>query len=94
MSDKNRFSDSSAKSYSQALYELASEEKKLNESLDFLLTIRCFLHYLSKRSNNKLSFEYQKIIAEKIGEIKELPTKEIIKHTTENALNFFKKLKN
>jgi len=35
-----------------------------------------------------------KIIAEKIGEIKELPTKEIIKHTTQNALNFFKKLKN
>ena len=31
MSDKNRFSDSSAKSYSQALYELASEEKKLND---------------------------------------------------------------
>ena len=31
MSDKNRFSDSSAKSYSQALYELAIEEKKLNE---------------------------------------------------------------
>ena len=31
MSDKNRFSDSSAKSYSQALYELASEEKNSNE---------------------------------------------------------------
>ena len=31
MSDKNRFSDSSAKSYSQALYELASEEKNLND---------------------------------------------------------------
>ena len=31
MSDKNRFSDSSAKSYSQALYELATEEKKLND---------------------------------------------------------------
>jgi len=30
LSDKNRFSDSSAKSYSQALYELASEEKILN----------------------------------------------------------------
>ncbi len=30
MSDKNRFSDSSAKSYSQALYELAFEEKNLN----------------------------------------------------------------
>ena len=29
MSNKNRFSDSSAKSYSQALYELAFEEKNL-----------------------------------------------------------------
>ena len=31
MSGKNRFSDSSAKSYSQALYELAVEEKNLND---------------------------------------------------------------
>ena len=31
MSNKNRFSDSSAKSYSQALYELAFEEKNLND---------------------------------------------------------------
>jgi F-type H+-transporting ATPase subunit delta len=31
LSDKNRFSDSSAKSYSQALYEIASEEKKLKD---------------------------------------------------------------
>ena len=31
MSNKNRFSDSSAKSYSQALYELAVEEKNLND---------------------------------------------------------------
>jgi len=31
LSNKNRFSDSSAKSYSQALYELASEEKNLND---------------------------------------------------------------
>ena len=31
MSDKNRFSDSSVKSYSQALYELAFEEKNLND---------------------------------------------------------------
>ncbi len=31
MSDKNRFSDSSAKSYSQALYELAFEEKNLSD---------------------------------------------------------------
>ena len=31
MSNKNRFSDSSAKSYSQALYDLAVEEKNLND---------------------------------------------------------------
>ena len=39
MSDKNRFSDSSAKSYSQALYELASEEKKLNEVEEHTISI-------------------------------------------------------
>ena len=39
MSDKNRFSDSSAKSYSQALYELASEEKKLNDVEDHVVSI-------------------------------------------------------
>ena len=31
MSNKNSFSDASAKSYSQALYELASEENSLKE---------------------------------------------------------------
>ena len=31
MSNKNTFSDSAAKSYSQALYELANEEKSLSE---------------------------------------------------------------
>ena len=31
MSSKNKFSDSSAKSYSQALYELSFEEKNLND---------------------------------------------------------------
>ena len=39
MSDKNRFSDSSAKSYSQALYELASEEKKLNDVEEHTISI-------------------------------------------------------
>ena len=39
MSDKNRFSDSSAKSYSQALYELAFEEKKLNEVEEHTISI-------------------------------------------------------
>ena len=39
MSDKNRFSDSSAKSYSQALYELAVEEKKLNDVEEHIISI-------------------------------------------------------
>jgi len=39
LSDKNRFSDSSAKSYSQALYELASEEKKLNDIEEHTISI-------------------------------------------------------
>ena len=39
MSDKNRFSDSSAKSYSQALYELATEEKKLNDVEEHAISI-------------------------------------------------------
>ena len=39
MSDKNRFSDSTAKSYSQALYELASEEKKLSDVEEHVVSI-------------------------------------------------------
>jgi len=39
LSDKNRFSDTSAKSYSQALYELASEEKKLNDVEEHVVLI-------------------------------------------------------
>ena len=39
MSGKNRFSDSSAKSYSQALYELSFEEKKLKEVEDHTTSI-------------------------------------------------------
>ena len=39
MSDKNRFSDSSAKSYSQAFYELALEEKNLNDVEDHAVSI-------------------------------------------------------
>ena len=39
MSDKNRLSDSSAKSYSQALYELAYEEKKLKDVEEHTISI-------------------------------------------------------
>jgi len=39
LSNKNRFSDSSAKSYSQALYELASEEKILNDVEEHVISL-------------------------------------------------------
>ena len=48
MSDKNKFSDSSAKSYSQALYELADEEKKLNEVEEHTISILKLIY----KSNN------------------------------------------
>jgi len=48
----------------------SNEKKKIQSSLEFLLTIRCFLHYKSKRQNDKLSFDYQKIIASKLNKKK------------------------
>ena len=59
MSEKNRFSDSSAKSYSQALYELASEEKNLKDveenivSLIKLISISKDFNLLIKDPTNK-----------------------------------------
>ena len=41
------------------------EKKKITKALDFLLTLRCFTHYISQRQNDKLTFDLQKIIAEK-----------------------------
>jgi len=43
-----------------------NEKKKISKSLDFLLTLRCFSHYISQRQNDKLTFGLQKIIADKI----------------------------
>ena len=42
------------------------KKKKISKSLDFLLTLRCFSHYISQRQNDKLTFGLQKIIADKI----------------------------
>ncbi len=47
-----------------------NEKKKLKSSLEFLLTIRCHLHYFSKRSNDKLSFDFQRLISDKINKKK------------------------
>ena len=51
MSDKNRFSDSSAKSYSQALYELALEEKNLTEVEEHVISLN---KLISKSENFNL----------------------------------------
>ena len=42
------------------------EMKKLKKSLDFIITIRCYLHYLSERPNERLTFDLQKSIAESL----------------------------
>ena len=44
-----------------------NEKKKIRNGLEFLLTLRSHLHYESKRPNDKLTFDYQKIIAEKFS---------------------------
>ena len=36
-----------------------NEKKKLSESLEFLLLIRCLLHYEARRSCDKLTFDFQ-----------------------------------
>jgi len=51
LSNKNRFSDSSAKSYSQALYELATEEKNLSDVEEHVISL---IKLISKSENFNL----------------------------------------
>ncbi len=44
-----------------------NEKRKIKSGLEFLLTLRSHLHYESGRPNDKLTFDYQKIIAEKFS---------------------------
>jgi len=50
------------------------EKKKIKLCTEFLLTMRCHLHYESDRLNDKLSFDYQKIISEKLSFTKKKST--------------------
>ena len=52
--------------YSKKKILFESEYRKIKTCLNFFLTLRCFLHYFNKRGGDKLTFEYQKLIAEKI----------------------------
>ncbi len=76
MSNKNRFSDSSAKSYSQALYELASEEKNLN---DVEKILKNFVMICSKNSGE---------ISAKLIVAKELNENQINKIKNDLSQNF------
>ena len=67
-----------------------NEKKKISKSLDFLLTLRCFSHYISQRQNDKLTFDLQKTIADKIK-----TTEKIHKQSATELLmkDYFKQIK-
>ena len=43
-----------------------NEIKKLKKSMDFIFTIRCYLHFLNHRPFERLLFDFQKKISEKL----------------------------
>ena len=43
-----------------------NEIKKLKKSMDFIFTIRCYLHFLNHRPFERLLFDFQKNISEKL----------------------------
>ena len=45
----------------------SNELKRFNQALDFLMTIRCHLHYISKKDDNILNFSAQEQIAKNLG---------------------------
>ena len=45
----------------------ATEQKEFQEASDFLVKLRCELHYLSKRKNDQLYFEHQSDVALAFG---------------------------
>ena len=43
-----------------------TEIKKFRKAMDFILTVRCYLHFLSDRSNERLTFDLQKKISQRM----------------------------
>ena len=43
-----------------------SEKKKILKSLNFLMTVRCYMHFINKGEKEKLTFHLQQIISEKM----------------------------
>ncbi len=84
------------KNNNKSISFLSLKEKKLLESsLEFLLVLRCHLHYQSNRTNDKLSFDYQQAISKLI--YKPLKRKEVYNSNffVEKMIgNYFKHIKN
>lgn len=70
-----------------------NEKKKISKALEFLLTLRCFAHYLSKRQNDKLTFDLQKTIAEKIRTKEKRNTNNLVELLMRDYFEQIKKIK-
>ncbi len=64
---KRYFGATSLHDFIQHGFLTENEYKSLSEAQEFLWEIRCFLHLLVKRSEDRLLFDYQKIIAKLFG---------------------------
>ncbi|MEE9313980.1 MAG: [protein-PII] uridylyltransferase [Rhizobiaceae bacterium] len=45
----------------------AAEFRKFNKAQDFLWAVRCHMHFVTKRAEERLSFDIQPILAERLG---------------------------
>ena len=70
-----------------------NEKKIISKALEFLLTLRCFAHYLSKRQNDKLTFDLQKTIAEKIRTKEKRNTNNLVELLMRDYFEQIKKIK-
>ena len=60
-----------------------TEFKKFKKAMDFILTVRCYLHFFSERSNERLTFDLQKKISQQMkykSRITTLSVERFMKH--------------
>ena len=70
------------------------EKKTLRSSLEFLLLLRCHLHYLSERANDKLSFDFQISISRLIYKIpKKITVKNQNFYVEKMIKNYFRSIR-
>ena len=67
------------------------EKKKINKALNNLLTLRCYMHYECKKQNDKLTFDLQKKVSQKLFSFKD---KSNLNQSVESLMkNYFKQIK-